>query len=159
MSTRDKLAAIYHEARYELGVDFHEPDSGYKDCERFADDAMYTDSFRALAGAEETLARIGPLYHDLAISDDATHPAVPWESCPDALCANARGVGDKAEAPHKLLFPPHPDGFYGSSALCSCGFFQWDAETAESVLAAQAMVTADWQTHVAGDKAEAPSDE
>lgn len=31
---------------------------------------------------------------------------------------------------HKLLMPPHLDGsIYSSSALCSCGEWQYDADT------------------------------
>lgn len=30
---------------------------------------------------------------------------------------------------HRLLMPPHPGGFYLSSALCSCGDWQYDADS------------------------------
>ena len=52
-------------------------------------------------------------------------------------------------AAHELMFPPHPDGCYMSSALCLCGRFQWDASSAEAVEYARDQVVADWREHVA----------
>ena len=55
---------------------------------------------------------------------------------------------DRAGADHELMFPPHPDGYYMASALCSCGRFQWDAASAESVEHARDSIIADWREHV-----------
>lgn len=52
-------------------------------------------------------------------------------------------------AGHELMFPPHSDGCYTASALCSCGRFQWDSSSAEAVEYARDRVIADWREHVA----------
>jgi hypothetical protein len=64
---------------------------------------------------------------------------------------HARGVR-VAPSPteHVLSFPPHPDGLYISSALCSCGGFQWDADSVFALMDASAEVRRDWEQHVAG---------
>jgi hypothetical protein len=59
------------------------------------------------------------------------------------------GVGQPTA--HELLFPPHLDGLYTSSALCSCGHFQWDASNAETIATARDQVIGDWRKHVADD--------
>lgn len=35
---------------------------------------------------------------------------------------------------HRLLMPPHPGEIYQSSALCSCGDWQYDADSFSSLL-------------------------
>ena len=45
---------------------------------------------------------------------------------------------------HRLMLPPHEDGLYASSALCSCGTFQWDA----FVTVDEDTVWIDWWGHV-----------
>lgn len=48
---------------------------------------------------------------------------------------------------HRLMFPPHPHGFYIHSALCSCGTWQWDGPGPDlSPMAEQ--VWADWSDHL-----------
>jgi|GEM_PF-4808143 len=47
---------------------------------------------------------------------------------------------------HRLEFPPHPDGFWMSSALCLCGTFQWDAPTPETL--DRDACWSDWWDHV-----------
>lgn len=43
-----------------------------------------------------------------------------------------RYLAERATVPerlHRLLMPPHPGEVYNSSALCSCGDFQYDADS------------------------------
>jgi len=47
---------------------------------------------------------------------------------------------------HRLEFPPHPDGYFMSSAYCLCGTFQWDAATAETL--DRDACWSDWWDHV-----------
>jgi hypothetical protein len=49
----------------------------------------------------------------LAIEEEAARTATP----------------SSEEAEHRLLMPPHPGGVYLSSALCSCGEWQWDGDS------------------------------
>lgn len=49
---------------------------------------------------------------------------------------------------HRLMLPPHADGFYISSALCNCGDWQWDEASAEA-FADNDDVTNDWSEHFA----------
>jgi len=60
--------------------------------------------------------------------------------------------GLAALATHRLMLPPHPDGFYQSSALCSCGKYQWDEATGESVHLNVEAVARGWWEHILGER-------
>lgn len=57
--------------------------------------------------------------------------------------AEARG-----EARHRLLLPPHPGGVYLASALCSCGEWQWDADSEGRLFGQYQAVLRDFTAHV-----------
>lgn len=54
----------------------------------------------------------------------------------------------ETRAGHTLLWPPHEGRMYASSALCSCGKFQWDADSANFLYQMQQRVRQDWGRHV-----------
>lgn len=49
---------------------------------------------------------------------------------------------------HKLLMPPHPGGVYISSALCSCGEWQYDSVNAYNLTSAYRQVLKSHTDHI-----------
>lgn len=49
---------------------------------------------------------------------------------------------------HDLLFPSNPLSYYVSSAFCSCGKFQYDAESESALLQEYAKVLQEFREHV-----------
>ena len=70
----------------------------------------------------------------------------------DRFAIEARGIARAAlvvPAPHTVLWPPHPGDVYQSSSLCSCGEWQYDADTPGDLFNETRAVQRDWTRHVA----------
>ncbi len=56
-----------------------------------------------------------------------------------------------AEGLHTLLWPPHPGGVYESSALCSCGEWQFDSGSPGALFNETRLILSEHTAHRAAD--------
>lgn len=49
---------------------------------------------------------------------------------------------------HKLLMPPHPGNVYTASALCTCGGWQYDADTPSYLYREYRIILTEHTAHV-----------
>lgn len=84
--------------------------------------ALYVDDLAVPAGDERNAAE-----HDAGTCPTCGRAAcvgrLDYEHCRFSVSPSPR------ENRHALLMPPHPGEVYATSALCSCGEFQYDADS------------------------------
>jgi len=117
-----------------------------------AEEAVWiADTKRALADAERAARAPEGAWdteHSVIGNCPECDAAIGTLSCVHWPAPEQAAQAEPGHELHRLLWPPHPGDAYLSSALCSCGEYQYDADTGTDLFNAMRDVLSDWTAHV-----------